>query len=198
MNTNKVALVNLITSKAQMLASKYKNQQLYQDLVSEATLVGLELMEQGVDDEKKIVGAMRRRLYDFMNFGQLPVYVPASGYSREGLLNMGGDESTPDIMWPLLQALMAAGGVHSLDDTNLPAISDHVKDYEDYEYLQHLMFIMEECLDSREFDMVVAVYLNGADQQEVADEYGITQQRVSKVMDLAFKKVRKALDVPEL
>jgi len=69
---NTTNLHEFIDNKAKYLASKYKNGQMYQDLKQEALVVGYALLEDGVTCEKKITGAMRTRLNDFYNFGQLP------------------------------------------------------------------------------------------------------------------------------
>jgi len=191
--STKKELIALAEDKAHFLAKKYNNSGLYNDLVQEGLLAALEALEQGVEDEKKVFGVMRRRMNDFYNFGQLPVYVPPSGTSRKGLSLFSGDEGSQGMKWPLLQALMASDGASPFEDTNLPSITDHVKEYEATDYLQHLMFILEEELTDREYDMVVSYYLHEVPQGVIAEKYGVHQQHVSRIVEGALEKVRYKL-----
>jgi RNA polymerase sigma factor (sigma-70 family) len=192
---NTTGLQDTIHKAADRLAGRYGNKQMFNDLRQEALLKAYELMADGVTDEKKIIGSMRSRLRDFYNFEQLPVTLPASGHTRKARVSLMSGKGSPDIEWPLLQALMASGEV--LND-NLPAISNHVEEYEFNDYLQHLMFIMEEALDTREYEIIVCLYLNGDTQDAVATEMGITQQRVEKIKEVALMKVREAISVPDM
>jgi len=188
-------LQEIIHTAADRLAGRYGNKQMFNDLRQEALLKAYELMADGVTDEKKIIGSMRSRLRDFYNYEQLPVTVPASGQAYTARSLLMGDKGSPDVGWPLLQALMASGEV--LND-NLPAISNHVEKYEAMDYLQHLLFIMEEVLDSREYEILVSVYLNEVEQTEVADLMGISKQRVEQIRDTALEKIREAISVPNV
>ena len=189
-------LQEIVYTAAERLAGRYGNKQMFNDLRQEAILKGYELMANGITDEKKIIGAMRSRLRDFYNFEQLPVTVPASGQAYTARKKLMSGEGSQDIEWPLLQALMASGGGDPLEDGTIPAVSNHVEEYEFNDYLQHLLFIMEEVLDTREYEIITAVYLNEVEQTEVADLLGISKQRVEQIRDTALTKVREALDVP--
>ena len=114
--SNITVLHEFIDNKAKYLASKYKNGQMYQDLKQEALVVGYALLEDGVTCEKKITGAMRTRLNDFYNFGQLPVYVPSSGHTRKARIALQRGDTSQHVEWPLLQALMASEGVDQLEE----------------------------------------------------------------------------------
>jgi hypothetical protein len=189
MNTNQ----DYINTKAHQLARRYKNPQMYEDLKQEALLVGYALLSEGTTDEGKIGSAMRSRLHDFYNFSRMPVYLPASGYSRRARVALLGGGSSQNVEWPLLCALLASDGGDMLEEGQIHGNADHVADYEYNDYLQHLMFIMEECLDNREYFVVTSVFLHEVEQQVVADDLGITQQRVAQVIDTALEKIRKEL-----
>lgn len=189
---------DFINKKAEHLASKYKDGQAYQDLKQEALVVGYSLLEQGETCEKKILGAMRTRLNDYYNFEQLPVFVPPSGHSRKARLAFQRGDTSQHIEWPLLQALMASEGVDQLEEGITNGYTNHVAEYEYNEYLQHLMFIMEESLTNREYEVVTSVYLQEWTQKEVATELGITQQRVGELLESGLTKVKEALNVPDV
>jgi len=60
------------------------------------------------------------------------------------------------------------------------------------------MFLMEEYLDNREYYVVTSVYLREEDQQVVADDLGITQQRVGQILETALEKIRIKLNVTKI
>jgi len=195
---NITVLHEFINNKAEYLASKYKNGQMYQDLKQEALVVGYSLLEGGETCEKKITGAMRTRLNDFYNFEQLPVYVPPSGHTRKARIALQRGDTSQHVEWPLLQALMASEGVDQLEEGITNGHTNHVADYEYNDYLQHLLFLMEENLTTREYEVVTSVYLQEWTQQEVATELGITQQRVEQLLEAGLSKIKLKLSVPKV
>ena len=195
---NITVLHEFINNKAEYLASRYKNGQMYQDLKQEALVVGYSLLEGGETCEKKITGAMRTRLNDFYNFEQLPVYVPPSGHTRKARIALQRGDTSQHVEWPLLQALMASDGVDQLEEGITNGHTNHVAVYEYNDYLQHLLFLMEENLTTREYEVVTSVYLQEWTQQEVATELGITQQRVGELLESGLTKVKEVLNVPTM
>ena len=191
-------LQDFIMTKAHTLARRYRNAQMYMDLKQEAILVGYEMLDQGITDEDKIGSAMRTKLHDFYNFGQMPVYVPPSGYSRKARADLLGGVGSQTLEWPLLCALLSSAGGEALEEGQIHGNKDHVAEYEQSDYLQHLMFLMEESLDNREYYVVTSIYLREEDQQIVADDLGITQQRVGQILETALEKIRVKLNVTKV
>ncbi len=185
--------VEYVHKKAEMLASRYMSSQDYHDLVQEGVLAGLDAIDKGVDDNKKIVGAMRRKMNDYKNYTNKTVPVPSSGTTRKALAAIHRGDTSQEVGGRLLQALTQSYGV-SLDDCNLVLQEDHVKDYESAEYQQHIMFLLEETLDTRTYDMVTSVYFDGVTQEDVAKAYGITQPRVNKVLEAGLLKIKEVLE----
>ena len=185
--------VEFIHKKAEILASRYMSGQDYHDLVQEGVLVGLELLDKGVEDDKKLVGAMRRRMNDYKNYENRSVPIPSTGGTRKAMaaISRGADSHT--VEWPLLQALTQSYGV-SLEDCHLEATQDHAARYEGSDHLQHIMFLLEETLDSRTYDMVMSVYIHGMTQEEVANDLGITQPRVSKILEAGLLQIKEVLE----
>jgi len=182
-----------IQKKAEVLASRYMSGQDYDDLVQEGVLVGLELLDKGIEDDKKLVGAMRRRMNDFKNYENRSVPVPSTGGTRKAMASISRGDHSHTVEWPLLQALTQSYGV-SLEDCHLEATQDHTTDYENEDYLQHIMFLLEETLDTRTYDMVTDVYIRGMTQEDVAKELGITQTRVSQILEFGLQKVKRVLE----
>jgi RNA polymerase sigma factor (sigma-70 family) len=185
--------VDFIQSRAEALAARYKSAQDYHDLIQEGVLVGLELLEQGVDDDKKIIGAMRRRMNDYINYSNRTVAIPSSGASRAAMatIQRGNPSNCEDS--PLMQALMNSYAV-SLEDCNLTTEDSHTQDYETQEFIQHVLLTMEECLDDKTYDVLSAVYLHGVTQEMVAQELGVTQQYVNQVLKFGLQKIKGELE----
>jgi hypothetical protein len=191
-------LETFIITKSKQLAKRYRNAQMYEDLQQEAILVGYEMLNQGITCKAKIAGYMRTKLHDFYNFGQMPVYLPASGYSRKARADLLSGVGSQTLEWPLLCALLSSKGGDTLEESQVYGSNDHVAEYEQSDYLQHLMFLMEEYLDNREYYVVTSVYLREEDQQVVADDLGITQQRVGQILETALEKIRVKLNVTKI
>ena len=81
----------------------------------------------------------------------------------------------------------------SLDDCNLHSHQDTAKDYEEVEYLQKALLVLEETLDSDTYDMVVSFYVNGEPQESIATRHGVHQQRVSKLLQTSVEKAKVLL-----
>jgi RNA polymerase sigma factor (sigma-70 family) len=186
-----------ITNKAHHLAKRYNNVQMYEDLKQEALLVGYEMLAVGITDENKIGSAMRTRAHDFYNFGLMPVYVPPSGYSRRARLSLVGGDHSQVPEWPLLCALLASRGGDSLEEGQIHSNTNHVLEYEYKDFLQNVMLVMDNSLDNREYFVVTSIYLQEVDQQTVAYDLGISQQRVAQVLEKALEKIRVKLGAVE-
>jgi len=173
---------------AKALARKYRSAQDYQDLYQEGILASLELEQKGVTDPKKIKGGMRRAMNDYKNYKDRLVVIPSSGASRKAMAAMG----TCTTATALQQALSSPYGV-SLEDCSLKAPQDTAKDYEEADFLQKVLLVLEDSLDSETYDMVVSFYVKGEAQESIALRYGVHQQKVSKVLQTSVEKARVLL-----
>jgi len=173
---------------AKNLARKYRSAQDYPDLYQEGILASLELEHKGVTDPKKIKGAMRRAMNDYKNYKDRIVVIPSSGSSRQAKANM----VTCNTATALQQALSSPYGV-SLEDCSLYAPQNTAKDYEEVDFLQKALLVLEESLDSETYDMVVSFYVKGEAQESIALRYGVHQQKVSKVLQTSVEKARVLL-----
>lgn len=174
---------------AKNLAHKYRSSQDFNDLYQEGMLAALELEHKGITDPKKVKGAMRRAMNDYKNYKDRSVVIPSSGASRQAMASMG----TCSTATALQQALSSPYGV-SLEDCNLHSHQDTAKDYEEVEYLQKVLLVLEETLDSDTYDMVVSFYVNGEPQESIATRHGVHQQRVSKLLQTSVEKAKVLLE----
>ena len=184
---------DFINTKAHQLARKYKNPQMYMDLRQEAVVVAYEMIAQGITDENKISRAMRSKLYSDYNFGQLPVHVPASGYGRKARRDLANGRKNDTKESTLVQAIAALGG-EALDEGQIHCDKDHVADYEKADYMKHVLEVVWDCLENREWDVIYSVYLQDVDQQLLADELEISQQRVAQILERSLEKIRIRLE----
>jgi len=93
---------------------------------------------------------------------------------------------------------MASEGVDQLEEGITNGHTNHVADYEFNDHLQHLLFLMEESLTTREYEVVTSVYLQEWTQQDVATQLGITQQRAGELLESGLTKVKEVLNVPTM
>jgi len=192
---NQTELYEFIMAQAHKLAARYNNSQMYDDLKSEAVLVGLELLAVGETQEKVLLRNMRTRVNDYANLGQLPVYVPPSGPVRTARAALASGKGSEGIEWPLLQALLAAGGVSNLDDNLTASTEDTAEAYERKDELQHIWLLAEQVLEDRDYHIFSETYFKGETQEAIAKQLDITQQRVEQILERALTKLQEALDV---
>jgi DNA-directed RNA polymerase specialized sigma24 family protein len=184
--------VAFVVAKAKVLASKYRNAQVYQDLNQEGIVKGLEMIQAGVDCEQKVASAMRRCMNDYMNLAHRPVSVPATGSSRKALaaIKRGDPPEETDLL--LLQALLHSQG-EPLDNLYVASVSSHTKDFEVREYSEQIKLIMNLYLDKVTSYLIDRVYLQEVSQVKVAQELDLTPQRVKRLIDNGLRVIRRTL-----
>jgi hypothetical protein len=177
-----------VVAKAKVLASKYRNAQVYKDLNQEGIVKGLEMIRDGVDCEQKVASAMRR----CMNLAHRPVSVPATGSSRKALaaIKRGDPPEETDLL--LLQALLHSQG-EPLDNLYVASVSSHTKDFEVREYSEQIKTIMNLYLDKVTSYLIDRVYLQEVSQVKVAQELDLTPQRVKRLIDNGLRVIRRTL-----
>ena len=173
---------------AKALANKYRSPQDFDDLYQEGILASLELSAKGITDEKKVRLAMRRAMNDYQNYKNKVVVIPSSGASRQAMASMG----TCDTATALQQALSQSYGV-PLSDYNPIALQDTAKEYEEADFLQKVLLVLEESLDADDYDMVVSFYVHGEPQESIAERHGTFQQAVSRTLQVSIERAKVLL-----
>jgi len=180
------------------LARRYKNQNQYDDLVSEGLLACYELRDSGSATGKQdYIGAARREMNDYNNIKTKAVNVPVANASRMASKAISGDTETDGLegvtngtFLSLMAAMSNSTELLSEDSAFTP---DHAEAYEEREYYIHVISVALTTLNPTEWQILKMRYLDGITQDVVADEFGLDQSWVSRHENVALSKIRKKL-----
>jgi RNA polymerase sigma factor (sigma-70 family) len=180
------------------LARRYKNQNQYDDLVSEGLLACYELRDSGSATGKQdYIGAARREMNDYNNIKTKAVNVPVANASRMASKAISGDTETDGLegvtngtFLSLMAAMSNSTELLSEDSAFTP---DHAEAYEEREYYTHVLAVAIVTLNPTEWQILKMRYLDGMTQDVVADEFGLDQSWVSRHENVALSKIRKKL-----
>jgi RNA polymerase sigma factor (sigma-70 family) len=180
------------------LARRYKNQNQYDDLVSEGLLACYELRETGSATGKQdYIGAARREMNDYNNIKTKAVNVPVANASRMASKAISGDTETDGLegvtngtFLSLMAAMSNSTELLSEDSAFTP---DHAEAYEEREYYIHVISVALTTLNPTEWQILKMRYLDGMTQDVVAEETGTHQRWVSRIEVNALDKMRATL-----
>jgi RNA polymerase sigma factor (sigma-70 family) len=179
------------------LAKRYRNQDQYEDLVSEGLLACYECREGGKNLKADYVGAARRAMNDYINIKSKAVSIPNSWTSRTVSRVMSNDEDLKKldgVTGGTFMALMQAMGNDTETLTpNVAFTKDVAEDYEEREYNAHVMSVAVTTLDQDEWQVVRLRYYEELTQADVADLMQATQMWVSRTEKRALGKLREWL-----
>jgi RNA polymerase sigma factor (sigma-70 family) len=180
------------------LARRYKNQNQYDDLVSEGLLACYELRDSdSATGKQDYIGAARREMNDYNNIKTKAVNVPVANASRMASKAISGDTETDGLegvtngtFLSLMAAMSNSTELLSEDSAFTP---DHAEAYEEREYYTHVLAVAIVTLNPTEWQILKMRYLDGMTQDVVADEFGLDQSWVSRHENVALSKIRKKL-----
>lgn len=175
---------------AEGMASRHRHSQMFDDLVQEAVLAGLECGE-GADTDT-ISGKMKYAIYRYRNFSDSPTAIPTSSKAHSMRKRMmGGNPTEEDLMSPLYLALL--GHTTDYEDQNLEAEGSHTKEYEYKDYIAKVKAVAKEVLTEDEHKVLSEVYYKGRTQAQVAKMVGCAGSTVNERKVNALYKLRKEL-----
>jgi RNA polymerase sigma factor (sigma-70 family) len=180
------------------LARRYKNQNQYDDLVSEGLLACYELRETGsATDKQEYVRLARRVMNDYNNIKVKAVNIPSTWAARRASKAISEDTETDGLdgvasgtFLSLMAAMSNSTELLSEDSAFTP---DHAEAYEEREYYIHVISVAIVTLNPTEWQILKMRYLDGMTQDVVADEFGLDQSWVSRHENVALSKIRKKL-----
>ena len=180
------------------LARRYKNQNQYDDLVSEGLLACYELRETGsATDKQEYVRLARRVMNDYNNIKVKAVNIPSTWAARRASKAISGDTETDGLdgvasgtFLSLMAAMSNSTELLSEDSAFTP---DHAEAYEEREYYIHVISVAIVTLNPTEWQILKMRYLDGMTQDVVAEEFGLDQSWVSRHESVALEKIRKKL-----
>jgi RNA polymerase sigma factor (sigma-70 family) len=180
------------------LARRYKNQNQYDDLVSEGLLACYELRETGsATDKQEYVRLARRVMNDYNNIKVKAVNIPSTWAARRASKAISEDTETDGLdgvasgtFLSLMAAMSNSTELLSEDSAFTP---DHAEAYEEREYYIHVISVAIVTLNPTEWQILKMRYLDGMTQDVVAEETGTHQRWVSRIEVNALDKMRSTL-----
>jgi len=184
-----------ILSMCKTIASKYKRQDQYEDLVSEGVLVALELQEKEPNIAfSSIYMSVNKRMHDYLNIDLLPVHVPASDVARRLSRNPDtpteemGDNTWKEESIDYLKTIFK-GGYVSLSDLDHP-FDEYTETYEDKDFREKLSKAIQNKLSKEEKDHIDMRFQEGLSLQELGDKLGVSKMAVGKREKKLMSKLR--------
>jgi len=189
----KVSQTSEIIKMCEKLASKYKAPQHYDDLVQEGVLACYEVLAQDDDPHPAQLWRMaNRRMYDYLNFDTNPMSIPASDTARK--VSRGTGEITGNYSEAGIQHLERTLSYEVVEMDDFMAFApDHAEEYEDKDYAAYVMSVAVTTLTEVEMAILKARFFEDKSQEELADEYEVSQQTISRWEDEMMKKLRNNL-----
>ena len=184
-----------ILAMCKTIASKYKRQDQYEDLVSEGVLVALELQEKEPNYAfSSIYMSVNKRMHDYLNIDLLPVHVPASDVARRLSRNPDtpteemGDNTWKEESIDYLKTIFK-GGYVSLSDLDQP-FDEYTETYEDKDFREKLSKAIQNKLSKEEKDHIDMRFQEGLSLQELGDKLGVSKMAVGKREKKLMSKLR--------
>jgi RNA polymerase sigma factor (sigma-70 family) len=184
-----------ILSMCKTIASRYKRQDQYEDLVSEGVLVALELQEKEPNIAfSSIYMSVNKRMHDYLNIDLLPVHVPASDVARRLSRNPDtpteemGDNTWKEESIDYLKTIFK-GGYVSLSDLDQP-FDEYTETYEDKDFREKLSKAIQNKLSKEEKDHIDMRFQEGLSLQELGDKLGVSKMAVGKREKKLMSKLR--------
>ena len=184
-----------ILAMCKTIASRYKRQDQYEDLVSEGVLVALELQEKEPNIAfSSIYMSVNKRMHDYLNIDLLPVYVPASDVARRLSRNPDtpteemGDNTWKEESIDYLKTILK-GGYVSLSDLDQP-FDEYTETYEDKDFREKLSKAIQNKLSKEEKDHIDMRFQEGLSLQELGDKLGVSKMAVGKREKKLMSKLR--------
>jgi RNA polymerase sigma factor (sigma-70 family) len=184
-----------ILSMCKTIASRYKRQDQYEDLVSEGVLIALELQEKEPNIAfNSIYMSVNKRMHDYLNIDLLPVYVPASDVARRLSRNPDtpteemGDNTWKEESIDYLKTIFK-GGYVSLSDLDQP-FDEYTQTYEDKDFREKLSKAIQNKLSKEEKNHIDMRFQEGLSLQELGDKLGVSKMAVGKREKKLMSKLR--------
>ena len=170
------------------LAHKYNRPNDFDDLVSEGSIVCLELRAEDPEvHPAKLYREANRAMHDYINLSLQPVSIPKHNVARrlshdindEDIGNMSEDGAN----W--LRNILSSEAVSYEEFSS--SIPDHAEEYEKADYENYVLTVAEQHLSLEEWRILRLRFWEDMSQQEVADAISSTQRQVSRIESKAIE-----------
>ena len=170
------------------LAHKYNRPNDFDDIVSEGSIVCLELRAEDPEvHPAKLYREANRAMHDYINLSLQPVSIPKHNVARR-LSHDINDEDTGNMSedganW--LRNILSSEAVSYEEFSS--SIPDHAEEYEKADYENYVLTVAEQHLSLEEWRILRLRFWEDMSQQEVADAISSTQRQVSRIESKALE-----------
>ena len=174
------------------LASPYNRE----DLQQEGLLACYELLAQDkLTHPAELYRDAKRRMHNYTNLADLPVTLPVSTDVRDILLNGKANKINRYSDKNIENIKLLLSEVHvEYEEGMIASDDDHVKDYEDTEYADHVTGLALSTLTRSEWHVIKLKYYEGMTQEDISEGLSMSQQAVSLHEKSALYKLKGKLD----
>ena len=165
-----------ILDMCRRLASKYRNAQEYDDLVSTGVCKCLEMRAEGVDEPSKLYHDARKEMGDYVNIRQSPVTYPRGGRARS---NFKGD---------------ATVYISTNDDENTLEVESAEDIFGSFE-LKNTLQVLGKVLTTAEREVLVALWNNNNNLTDAGESLGKSKQSIRQYITRINVKLETISDV---
>lgn len=165
-----------ILDMCRRLASKYRNRQEYDDLVSTGVVSCLEMRAEGVDEPSKLYHEARKEMGDYINMRMSPVSYSKGRFGREAAK---GD---------------ATHYVSLNDDENTAEVESAEDIFGSYE-LKNILQVLGKVLTTEEREIMVALWNNNNNLTEAGESLGKSKQSMRQYLTRINTKLVTISDV---
>ena len=170
------------------LAHKYNRPNDFDDLVSEGSIVCLELRAEDPEvHPAKLYREANRAMHDYINLSLQPVSIPKHNVARRLSHDINdediGNMSEGGANW--LRNILSSEAVSYEEFSS--SIPDHAEEYEKADYENYVLTVAEQHLSLEEWRILRLRFWEDMSQQEVADAISSTQRQVSRIESKALE-----------
>lgn len=183
-----------LTKMCRRLAGKYKSGQMKDDLVQEGLLACLELLN---DDPEchpaKLYRTADKAMWDYLNFGRVPVVVPKDKASRAILRGSEVDtnQSYSELGIERMKNVLQSPTV-PLEDAEL-SVEDCADAYERKQLYEFVEKTLHDTLEGLDLAIIKMRYYHNMTLEDVGDALGLTKQAVSRRETATLEKLKRRL-----
>jgi len=172
------------------LAHKYNRPNDFDDLVSEGSIVCLELRAEDPEvHPAKLYREANRAMHDYINLGLQPVSIPKHNVARRLSHDINdediGNMSEGGANW--LRNILSSEAVSYEEFSS--SIPDHAEEYEKADYENYVLTMAEQHLSIEEWEILRLRFWEDMSQSEVAEMLGLNQSTVSRREEQALKHI---------
>jgi len=172
------------------LAHKYNRPNDFDDLVSEGSIVCLELRAEDPEvHPAKLYREANRAMHDYINLGLQPVSIPKHNVARRLSHDINdediGNMSEGGANW--LRNILSSEAVSYEEFSS--SIPDHAEEYEKADYENYVLTMAEQHLSTEEWEILRLRFWEDMSQSEVAEMLGLNQSTVSRREEQALKHI---------